>query len=334
MVVHGYSTLLDEVPMPGAAAHRRLSPVGLRNDELGQHLADVSDWAQRTGGGSPALPGVLDHLRHVHWHFVADVPTADLAPYRDWARRANGLLRVGDDALLDAAGHPLLGADDVGQVPVHPQSVARAERIRRELAARDLAVPPGALPVRSTEEVRPRRADLVGRRAVALVVTADFALSVLDGQPLDWRAIEGVFPLAFADRTPSELQLFTDEDPELAKRLKWSYEAAAQLMAMCGRVDPVFPTDFADQGQIWNATVGIEERWLLPSLKLLSPGEVCEEWERARALHHAVLSARAAGQRPPGGLDPQIVTQRYRAMEWLTSDQNWDDVSADVPCRV
>lgn len=177
-----------------------------------------------------------------------------------------------------------------------------------------------------------RRPDQVAKRAVALVVTADFALSVLDEEPLDSEYMSRIYPRSLAERTPTEMALFNDRDPALAARLKWGYEAAAQLLAMCGRVEARFPREFADQGQVWNASVGVEEAELLRSLTLLPLAEVCDAWERTRALHHTVTTARTDGRPPPAELDPEIVRQHYRAMEWLTSDQQWDDVEVDVPC--
>lgn len=330
MVVHGYSTLLEEIPLPGARARRLETPEGLRNDELGQHLSSLQEWAVERGTEAPALPAVLDHLRHVHWEYTSDRTT--LSAWREWAERSHALLRVGPQSLQAADGTVLVGPGAVaGDVPTHPESQTRADRIRRDLAARDVIVPDGALPVRATAELRVRRPEVIGRRAVALVLTADYAISILEGRPLDWRSVAGVFPRAFADRTPTELALFTDADPALAARLKWGYEAAAQLMAACGRVRVGFATDFADQGQVWNTTVGIEEAALLPALSLVSAAEICEEWERCRALHHAVSTC--DDEAVPGGVDPEIVRQRYRAMEWLTSDTGWDDVSIAVPCR-
>ncbi|WP_432558620.1 DUF4272 domain-containing protein [Granulicoccus sp. GXG6511] len=331
MVVDGYSTLLSEIPLVGGTAQRLVGPAGLRNDVLGQQLVSLRARAIEQGAGSPALPGVLDHLRHVQWHYSIETDIADLSVYGPWARGAQALLVV-DDKIVNPAGQVLIGdGAEAGAVPVHHESLARSERVRRALTAHDVHVPAGAIPVRSTEEILLRRPDQIAKRAVALVVSADFALSVLDGEPLDSEYMERIFPRSLAERTPTELALFRDRDPAVATRLKWGYEAAAQLLAMCGQVAPTFPRDFADQGQVWNASIGIEEPELLRTLELLPVAEVCEAWETARALHHTVSVARAEGERPPAELDPEIVHQRYRAMEWITGDQPWDEVEDDVP---
>ncbi|MDO5499442.1 MAG: DUF4272 domain-containing protein [Propionibacteriaceae bacterium] len=332
MVVDGYSTLLSEIPLPGATSRRLLGPAGLRNDDLGHHLSLVRGRLAEEGSNSPNLTGVLDHFRHVHWHYSIDLADADLVAIADWATRAQALLVLDDATLIDGHGRALWAVRNCGAVPVHPQSVKRAERVRRDLAAQGVAVPAGAIPVRSTEEITLRRPDQIAKRAVALVVTADFALSVLDDEPLDWEYMARIFPRSLAERTPTELALFHDRDPVLAGELKWGYEAAAQLLAMCGRVRATFPRDFADQGQVWNSSVGVEERELLTMLQLLSPAEICDAWESARALHHTVTTARAEGGVPPAELDHEIVRQRYRALEWLTGDEEWDDVEVGVPC--
>lgn len=332
MELNGYSTLLREMDWPGSSAQRRVSPTGLRNDELSHHLAELRERLAGSGTAGPALPWVLDHLRHVQWHYTAISDEAGLAAHLRWAGQANAVVVVGD-TVINPAGEVLVGPGaGAGDVPVLPEALTRAQRVRQELAAHDVMVPPGALPVRSTAEVTLRRPDQIAKRAVALVVSADFALSVLDGAPLDSEFMARTFPRSFAERTPTEVALFRTRDPAVAARLKWGYEAAAQLLAMCGRVEPTFPRDFADQGQVWNSSVGIEEPLLLRSLELLPVVEVCDAWEGARALHHTVSTARAEHLHPPAELDPDIVSQRYQAMEWLTGDQEWDEVVTEVPC--
>mgnify|MGYP002377199052 CR=1 FL=1 len=312
-------------------ARRLVTDAGLHNDDLGAHLAELREWVKLKGGRAPVVADVLDHLAHVQWHYAAVNKPRDLWACRTWASAANAILKIDAHTLVDDQGRVLIGPGQAtGQVPVRAESVDRAERVRRELGARDLVVPPGALPVRSTEEVRLRRPDLVGQRAVGLVLTADFAISVLEGEPLDWAYMAKVFPRSFTHLTAAERALFEDRDPELAARLKWGYEAAAQLLAMCGRVHVGFPTQFADQGEVWNASVGIDESTLLPEVELVAPETVCEEWERARALHHAVTMALAGNGQPPVGLDREIVRERYRAMEWLTGDEAWDDLELEI----
>ena len=331
MEVHGYSTLLQEVPGPGMVARRLISDDGLHNDDLGAHLVELREWVKMKGGHSPVVADVLDHLGHVQWHYAAVNKPRDLWACRAWAKAANAILKIDEHTLVDDQGRVLIGPGQAtGQVPVRQESLDRAERVRRELAIHDLVVPPGALPVRSTAEIRLRRPDLVGRRAVALVLTADFAISVVEGEPLDAAYMAKTFPRSFEQRTPAERALFEERDEELAGRLLWGYEAAAQLMAMCDRIHLGFPSDFADQGQVWNTTLGIEESTLLPSLELVAGAEVCEEWERARALYHTVTMALAGNSQPPVGLDREIVRQRYRALEWLTGDEAWDDLEFEL----
>lgn len=337
MILDGYSTLLREVPAPGAVARRLVTPTGLRNDELAHHLSALRHQVSVQGTHDLALPAVLEHLRHVQWHYTMELDTmeleaSDLAARTAWAQRAQSLL-VLDGKVLSPTGRVLIGEGaESGSVPVRPEALARAEAVRRELAAQGVVVPGGAIPVRSTEETLLRRPDQIAKRVVALVITADFALSVLDEAPLDAEYMARIYPRSLEERTPTELALFRDQDPALAARLKWGYEAAAQLLAMCGRVEARFPREFADQGQVWNSSVGVEEAELMRLLTLLPVLDVCHAWERARALHHTVTVARAEGQPPPAELDPDIVRQHYRAMEWLTSDQQWDDVEVDVPC--
>ena len=55
MEVHGYSTLLREVPGPGMVARRLVTDTGLHNDDLGAHLAELREWVKLKGGRSPGM---------------------------------------------------------------------------------------------------------------------------------------------------------------------------------------------------------------------------------------------------------------------------------------
>jgi uncharacterized protein DUF4272 len=50
----------------------------------------------------------------------------------------------------------------------------------------------------------------------------------------------------------------------------------------------------------------------------------------AYCLHWAIRQAKLGGYRPPASLQPYVVVERRRALEWLLSTEAWDEVQLDT----
>lgn len=58
--------------------------------------------------------------------------------------------------------------------------------------------------------------------------------------------------------------------------------------------------------------------------------EVIAALDLAYCLHWAVRDAMIRGKPIPGNLDPVVVIERRRALEWLVSKDEWDEVTLDT----
>jgi hypothetical protein len=61
-----------------------------------------------------------------------------------------------------------------------------------------------------------------------------------------------------------------------------------------------------------------------------SAEEIVSAADLAYCLHWAIVDAALRGDQEPGRIPSWVVVERRRVLEWLTSSENWDDVSLDT----
>ncbi len=64
--------------------------------------------------------------------------------------------------------------------------------------------------------------------------------------------------------------------------------------------------------------------------RLRSDDQIVSAADLAYCLHWAIRQSELEGKRPPGKVPPYVVVERRRALEWLLSDEDWDDVPLDT----
>ncbi len=64
--------------------------------------------------------------------------------------------------------------------------------------------------------------------------------------------------------------------------------------------------------------------------RLRLSSEAFEALDLAYCLHWAVVDAQLNGRSSPRSNDAYIIVERRRALEWMMSDVEWDDVSLDT----
>ena len=82
---------------------------------------------------------------------------------------------------------------------------------------------------------------------------------------------------------------------------------------------------------------------LLPNLKILQPAslikakvkcrsldEIIEACDLAYCLHWGVQEAKVTGKTLPNGINSFVIMERRKALEWLISSDDWDNVSLDT----
>lgn len=339
MLINAYSTRHESVPHDFADADERFRwhESGEQDAAFATALTELDDYISRAGVGQSAESiralqrHVLDTQRSYAFNLDSGDP-AQLAELADWATSANAIL-VAEGALVDAIGRPLLAGKHgapTGKAPLTAESTQRAQMIRSWLAsAHGLQVPGDLAPVRSKEEILPRDADDVGLRIVGLVMTSDFASSVIANHPLDQRAMQAVFPRAIAALPDSERELFKDRDATAARGMQRRIEAANELLWATGRTTLGWPSAGCKPSQVKDLVLRRGESGFLDRLQLRDIDELTDEYECLSSLMWALANQQAMRPAVHCDADPLIVAQRLAALEWLLNPQlAWDDIDA------
>ncbi len=336
MLISAYSTRLEFVPhdFTPVDGHFRWHESGEQDAGFAASLSELEDYVSRAGVGQPAetVRLLIGHVRDTQrsYSFTLDgADPAQLARLTAWATEANAIL-VAEGALLDPAGRPLLaGAHGAptGKVPLTPESTERAQTIRSWLAsAHGLQIPGDLPPVRSAAETRTRDVSDVGLRIIGLVMTSDFASSVIAGSPLNQRAMQAVFPHAMAALPPTERELFNRRETGAARKLQRRIEAANELLWAAGRTTLGWPTTDCHPTQVKDLVLRRGEQGFLNGLRLRGTNELLDEYECLSSLMWALNNQEALRPRVYSDADPRIVAQRLIALEWLLKPQlAWDD---------
>lgn len=175
---------------------------------------------------------------------------------------------------------------------------------------------------------RIRSQEEVVRRALALIVVAGKAVAGHDvGRILMERS--GVAPFL----SESEREFMADLDPQPGARayFSWRYECLHVLLWSVGIVEELGqPTDICDVAFIDRKMVELEARGLRDQARLRPVDELLAAANVLHDEHWAVRDAQIFGKKIPDGLNPEVVYERHYAINWLTGDEDWDEVSTDT----
>lgn len=336
MLISAYSTRHLHCPhgFPGADDVGKWDESGAAEAELVNHLGALADHVRANSAG---LPGeqAQSLLRHVddtqRWYtFTLDeTDPAQLVELDRWATEANAILLV-DGALLDGHGRPLFAGGHgaaSGVVPVLAESSQRAGEVRRWLAAqRHVQVPATLAPVRSSVEVQLQDAEQVGLRLIALVMTSDFAASLIAGHHIDPRVMAAAFPRSFASLSPAELALFERRKLWAAHTLRPRIEAAQELLWATGRMTLGWPNRACPADEVKTIVLAGGEEGFLEGLVLRPTAELLDEYECLVSLMFAIDEQHRGKGTPVPDTNLGICAERLSAISWLMNrGLTWDD---------
>lgn len=337
MLISAYSTRYEPCPHSFTAADERVRwyEAGGSDAALVDHLDALANYVRSTSGADWTVTthALLRHIADTQRWYSFELDASDqtqLAELSRWAGEANAILVV-DGAVLDGLGRPLLPGSHgqaSGEVPVLAEALTRAAEIRSWLAEqRQVPVPATLAPVRSGAEVQMQDVEQVGLRVIALVLTSDFASSLLAGQPIDPAAMQAAFPRGFAALSPDERDLFDRRDPAVAGKLQLRMEAAQELLWTLNRVVNFgWPSGPCVPDQVKQTVLAGGEQGFLTGLTLRAVPELLNEYECLASLVWALDEQQHLQADPIPETDPQISAQRLSALSWLMNrGLAWDD---------
>ncbi|MFZ2988360.1 MAG: DUF4272 domain-containing protein [Ideonella sp.] len=123
-------------------------------------------------------------------------------------------------------------------------------------------------------------------------------------------------------------------DHKQVVQLSWRIEGTAPLLWALGRISkmPSFSEQLSlDHGPLLRSIID-DPALLMRSLKLRSSDEIWSAQAQALSAHWKIRDA-SLNRRPiPFGLDPDLITERHHALNWLVRDgaKEWDDVETNT----
>jgi hypothetical protein len=195
------------------------------------------------------------------------------------------------------------------------------------------------LPMLEEEEnIIPRSAEEIARRAIACLITIQIACDAMKGEIEEAREFFGEYAEKFNVKdefTESEKILFSGEPNEQQIiNMTWKYEAYWSLLWALGFVEKLdFPDDVCDCefaiNVVWDCESFDEFKG---KVKLRSIKEMLDETDLLYRYHWACVVARINRREAPAGLNPGVVMERRWGLEWLVGkgDEDndcWDTVA-------
>jgi Domain of unknown function (DUF4272) len=339
IVVNAYCTRTDVEPPP--FPHELKGRRDRADPALAEHLRGFVGFVLQ-GGRRPMTQTLYHVMRHIQrvqdqWSFVIEEGALEqLAP---WAERANAILFFPDGSVREPSGRVLVDpesgeGEDGADVPYPDDALRRREATVERLRERGVRTPAGLPAVVGAAEVTWRTGEEAARRALALFITALRAESVANGEPIPAREIEARMPLAFGELSPAERAFLENEAPSRQEvtNFTWGYEALGLLAWALGVFEELpFPDRIVEVPRLARAFMSLDPAAWVASARLRAPNELLDALDLHLRLHWATRDAGQKGSEPPAGIEPGVVAERHRALNWLVrfEDAGWDDV--DTP---
>lgn len=208
-------------------------------------------------------------------------------------------------------------------------------KARTEAFLRERGIPYlSSLPcVESEEETELRSAEEIGVRMICLFCVIGSAYDFSDKSYVQYLMKHQLWN----HLSPEEVSFLSDPapSPQTRRSFTWRCEALFVLMWAVRLFDELpFPTRQTDNEAIISKFPSFgDSPWpFIHSLKLRSTAEILDASDLIYRLHWAVTQAELDEERPPAGLDSEVVFEWHHAINWLTKYDNldWDDVTVDT----
>ncbi|MBE1237546.1 DUF4272 domain-containing protein [Phaeovibrio sulfidiphilus] len=289
----------------------------------------------------------------------------------DMGARADGLLLTPKGEFLTGQGTLVLNLagesdlqvyrppDPPGQRPstvvdVLELNEARRDRSHRTLAARGIPVCPSLPPIVGDDQVRLRTCEEVVRRSLGILITSVYGEFVRDEcvEIAREQILTPIFPddpdhdpdvispfglkTAWEVMTPRELAFLARDDvtDQDVATYVWRYECywtALWALGFVPRLD--YPDHICDvPGMLGFLRDAGSLAAFARQARLRSPREILDQADLIYRYDWACVEATLHGTPPPAGLEPGVVRERHRMLNWLTCyrNQDWDDVTTDT----
>ncbi len=195
--------------------------------------------------------------------------------------------------------------------------------------------------IETAEEISPRSAEEIARRAAACLCAIQVACDLNSGDDPEGsrRFFKGVLEKYGVENELTEKEkavFYGNPEKQDIINMIWKYEAYWVLLWALGIVDGLnYPDSICDCDFAVRAlsdSDGMED--FMKKIKLKNINEILDEADLIFRYDWACVDARLKGLAAPAGLHPGVVFERHWGLNWLISknsaNNDWDSVSTDT----
>ena len=298
--------------------------VTYRNDSDPRFAEHLQEQVRRYCGVPPYLnlrSYLFRHLRLTRHQTTFDVDDDHLDAIPAWAATTNGIILANDRLMREEGCQPLImtyrGRNNrLAQILVPKDARQRRERNDATILALGLQPFKYLLEVAAESEVRPRKAQSIAKRCLALFVLAQTAQNVIDGitdtKPLAARWPIGVKALS-REESDCLRQSFTVHD---AKELTQRFEAVNLLLWALGHAKLPPANQRCDKDHIKDLLAS-DQQLFVDNAGLRPIPQLLDALDMHTRLHWISDNQQRREQSSPH-LIHTVIAERYNALVWLT----------------
>ena len=192
-------------------------------------------------------------------------------------------------------------------------------------------------PIKSSYEVNGKTFDEVAKRAIVLSIVCNFASDVVNNTKKKYLKESKKFFTNLLDTfhvrdamTQDEKELFNKMDKDLAMQISWQFEGNLILMWCLGLVEEIpFPDVLIDPDDITSIVSSCSsykeftEKCLFRDVQ-----DVLDLADLIYRYDWYCVDCESKGLEP--SINSEVVIERHRAVNWLLTDEEWDNVEIDT----
>ncbi len=310
---------------------RRVSDYGqVQNEKV-----SLSNLLKRLNVSQNPVPGLELEQKNYYLRQVVYITSSD-PDDPDWPQLLSAIAQVWRGTLryrnemLDPRLRVLLApandVDPTSALAYFPSALARRERSERLLIQRKIPVYKNYPPSLAEEELVLRNSKDVLKRALVLMVLSSTSTTLTQTEGYNLLKKWGITH----EISPKEWEYLRNPDlsAEAISYKNWEFESAYALFWALGLAPKAtFPTEISDLKSLIKRVESRSFDQLYAQVNMRSPSQILDQLD----LYQRMLWARAEQDKrewPELGIQPHVVLQWNLALLWLTSRDNWDDLSA------
>ena len=223
-------------------------------------------------------------------------------------------------------------------------AILRKERSEKFLNKKNIKINPHLPVIEDETEAKIKSPEETVKRAVTALFATQIAMDLLNpqsdvkesaaffGEMLERLGLSG-------EPTPEEKMFFAlvnanapQPTEKFASDMAWRIEMVIPLLWACGIIseDLSYPdkmSEYIEQARVIAACDNFDE--LMQKVNMRNPSKILDKADLLFRMEWACVDARLRGEIPSGNLNPDVVVEQHKGLNWLIGAfdaENWDKV--------